>query len=586
MSVHTSTNTKSDHGTEETPVSEELSVTFEEADFAQAQMTKEKGGGKFRKAAKFFMRCPEPPLRRQDRGYCSTTSHKGCAFPAYDDHLKKRVRLRHESERERSVSSKKQKKKRRKKSKPRESTYIEISGSDDDDDVDYEPLVSVSEPIAVKARSYTELPTEILHKILRYILLSPDEIPVFHGWSLVFPRSRPCLDISILSTCKVLNCQGLQILYGENTFTYNLRDPVESHQHTRPVLDQIYMNCEVPINKYGHLIRHIKVKVLRSHLHFPHHLQKFEESILKFLPGRGLEQDAELHTLILEIPAVCKRDLQEPREEDFQSEEDYQNEERNTNGDGDQDKVPICQYLLEGSKLNEAILELKVQWVRVLACDRNQRFWETVVDMRYFVKDEHMRLEYTVRNNGKVPYPDECPSNPTATNKPAAAASYRPNDLEVRERLWARRVKRAVKRLRKLARRIEDLAIDPDKAVRESRCWRPAVANPLADLDGDPMSRPQNWREYSSDSSGSSDSSDSSETDTPLESDTGENTGNPANNCDTFNIEAIATTAETNPNDLTFDVPNTEDFEVEARVLGLQQAMQGDYEGPNTVYDC
>ncbi|KAI0840017.1 hypothetical protein F5Y06DRAFT_308851 [Hypoxylon sp. FL0890] len=104
------------------------------------------------------------------------------------------------------------------------------------------------------------LPAEVREEILRYFVLCDHEIPVFQGWSLVYPRKKPHLDLSIMRTCKVLHLQGLRMLYGENTFLYDIRDPAAHHKlaEDHPLL---VSNASIPINKYGHLMRHIKINV-------------------------------------------------------------------------------------------------------------------------------------------------------------------------------------------------------------------------------------------------------------------------------------------------------------------------------------
>ncbi|KAI1131925.1 hypothetical protein F5Y10DRAFT_284929 [Nemania abortiva] len=303
---------------------------------------------------------------------------------------------------------------------------------------------------------FAQLPPEIRDEILRYILLWPHEIAVFNGWGRVFPRSRPRLDLSVMYTCRILREQGLKILFGENIFVYDSRDPVASHDHTNSVLEKVFGNSGVPINEHGHLIRHIKIKVHRSRVHFSEHRQTFENAILKFLPSGGLAHTADLHTITLEVPAECNRDLQ------------------STSKTRRPDEVPICQYLRSGSSISEALLKLRAQWVRVLAWDKSGGCWETKVDMRNFVKDEQMRSNYMALN-GKKHNSVDGEKGLSFPRDPVAAACYRTKDLEIMQKRWDGRVREAVVTLRSLAWRIEGLALNPERAVGELELWKPAT---------------------------------------------------------------------------------------------------------------
>ncbi|GAP84193.1 hypothetical protein SAMD00023353_0600160 [Rosellinia necatrix] len=318
---------------------------------------------------------------------------------------------------------------------------------------------------------FLHLPPEIRDHILRYLLRWPSKIPVLCDWSRVFPRSRPKLDLSILRTCRVLKEQGLPILFGENKFAYELRDPQLSHGHTSAVLEKLFSDCIVPINKYGHLVRHIQMKVDSSRLHFHGHRLNFENAIFKFLPGGGLDSTAQLHTLTLDVPAICNRWSGWP------------------SGGGDDD-VPICQYLRGDSKLIQALLKLQVQWVCVLARDRLGGCWETKIDMGYYVKDQHMRSEYeAARGTGGWDTVDE------RNDQDSQLVRYRTKDIEAMEKRWDDGVKKAVGRLRSLAWRIEVLACSkPNIAAIQHELWRKVD---VSDNEDELVSLPSNWRESS-----------------------------------------------------------------------------------------
>ncbi|KAI0537795.1 hypothetical protein GGR58DRAFT_526989 [Xylaria digitata] len=337
-------------------------------------------------------------------------------------------------------------------------------------------------PIATVCH-FMGIPTEIRDEILRYMLLWPYEIIVFCGWSRVYPRSRPCLDLSILYTCRALRDQGLQILFGENTFTYDLRDPAAAHVHTNPVLEKVFGDGVVPIEEYGHLIRHAKVKVHRSRMCFHEHRQNFERAILRFLPGSGLAHDANLHTLTLEVPAEDCGGL------------NWVSKGRNP------DDVPICKYLRNDTKVGNALFKLKVQWIRVLAWDRFGECWETEVDMRYFAKDQQMRLEHKALNKDNNGSTVDVASDQHIVSDTSATTSYRTNDIEAMEKVWDRGVDDAVKGLRGLAWRIECLVREPDRAIGQLGLWRPATTHKNRDLESNDkdelVSLPSNWSEPS-----------------------------------------------------------------------------------------
>ncbi|KAI1429548.1 hypothetical protein F5Y12DRAFT_411257 [Xylaria sp. FL1777] len=457
----------------------EESAGFEERELTPAQKKRgkreerEEREKKLRKAKKRQVRCRETPALIEGsksalREVLST--YKRPAYPAYDDSPRKRRKVNQRPKVMRLV--------RRAScaSKPR------LNKSPSPSPASTSTLDQLLDP-----RSFTDIPTEIIDEILRYILLWPHDIVVFNGWSRVFPRSRPRLNLSILYTCQMLRDQGMRVLYGENKFEYNLRDPSASHHHTEPVLDMVFANSVVPINEYGHLIRYIKIKVDRSRLHFEEYRQNFERAILKFLPGGDLARPANLHTLTLEVPALRNCDLHNflepaPTEQD-------------------PNKVPICRYFQEDSRVGDALFKIPIQWVRVLAWDRDGEGWETEFDLRYFHKDEQMRLEHRGLSNDKKQSTVCGANNPSFEMDSGAAISYRTKDVEVMEKLWGRKVEDAVTELRNLAGRIELLANNPDLAVGQLGLWRsvntPSSHNPENNDGSGLMFLPSNWRESS-----------------------------------------------------------------------------------------
>ncbi|KAI1754502.1 hypothetical protein F4782DRAFT_544804 [Xylaria castorea] len=448
------------------------SVKCEEAELTPTQKKRKERQDMLDKVKKRQALYLEAPTKLEDNGFLAKTTlftQELPAYPSYDETPNKRRRVDHRP---------KTKKLARRAPWDKDSKFKKPSFPPD-------PPVGTSprdqNPITAMGR-FSILPVEISDEILRYVLLWPHDIIVFDGWSRVFPRSRPRLNLSILYTCQVLRNQGLQVLFGENKFAYDLRDPAASHGHTNPVLDKIFGSSMVPINEYGHLIRHIKVKVHRSRIHFNEHRRNFENSILKFLPGGGLAHAANLHTLTLEVPAETNSDLELHL------------------GTGKPDDVPICKHFREGSKLIAAVFKIRIQWVHVLAWDTFGKCWQTKIDMRYFVKDEQMRLEHIALDKGQKHSKADSVNSQSISRDPAAAACYRTKDVEVMEKLWDERVKSAMAGLRNLASRIKSLATNPDRAKDKPGLWE-SVKTPANDPEShasrELVSLPPNFREPS-----------------------------------------------------------------------------------------
>ncbi|KAI1169228.1 hypothetical protein F5B18DRAFT_646085 [Nemania serpens] len=413
------------------------SARSKEVEPTAAQRKKQERQETLRRINKRQARCLEAPSQLDDDGFIidmSLLPQKRPAYPAYDDSPGKRTKVGHGSKtRKVARSAPWVEDPNLKKPFPPSKPAVGTAPRDQD------PITAMG--------GFMRLPTEIRDEILRYVVLWPADISVFGGWERVYPRSRPRLNLSILYTCRVLRDQGLRILFGENVFSYDLRDPVASHEHTSPVLHMVFGKSVVPMKQHGHLMRHIKVNVFRNRLHLSDCRCKFEDAILKFLPGRGLAHAVNLHTVTLEIPAVSNRYLE------------WSSKTQKP------DDVPICQYLRKGSSISNALLKLRVQWVRVLARDRFDNRWETNVDMRHFVQYEQMKLERNALDDKRgTPDGGNDQSIPGGT---AAALDYM-------EKLWECRAKKAAAGLHNLAWRIEGLAINPDRAVGELELWKPA----------------------------------------------------------------------------------------------------------------
>ncbi|KAI1074148.1 hypothetical protein F5B20DRAFT_596629 [Whalleya microplaca] len=228
-----------------------------------------------------------------------------------------------------------------------------------------------------------KLPNEVLDEIFALLLVWPADIRVFQGWSLVFPRERPRLNLSLLYTCRELRAHGQRILFGRNTFVYDIRDPAEDHAATAPVLGGVFgAACAVPIDTYGHLLRHVKIRVPRNRMMERGNIARFADAVRKFLPGYGLAEPANLHTLTLEVPALSYSDLgyggPDGRPRDLTG-------------------VPIFEFFQRGRGAAAELMNLNVQFVRVLATDKHDRVYEYSVDLRFHFRNREL-LEEQERN--------------------------------------------------------------------------------------------------------------------------------------------------------------------------------------------
>ncbi|KAH9995201.1 hypothetical protein F4779DRAFT_631683 [Xylariaceae sp. FL0662B] len=288
-----------------------------------------------------------------------------------------------------------------------------------------------------------KLPTEIRDDIFSYILVWPDDIPVFRGWLLVYPRERPRLDLSLLYTCRVLLEQGLRILFGENTFVYVIRDPSDHHHATSRVLDGVFGSASaVPINRYGHLIRHVKIRVPANRLDGYENRDRFARAVQKFLPGHGLFYPANLHTLTLDVPALTSRDL------------GYDAGPRTT--------VPVARILKPESDVAKALMRLHVQFVRVRATDKHGSVLEHVVDLRSHYKQRLRRLEEEEEDGGR--YSDKVA-----------------RDVSAMEKYVEKQVSAARAQLYSISTRLQELALlGVSKANEKRQYWTDASTSQSA----------------------------------------------------------------------------------------------------------
>ncbi|RYP12628.1 hypothetical protein DL767_011163 [Monosporascus sp. MG133] len=280
---------------------------------------------------------------------------------------------------------------------------------------DHDPIASMG--------AFGRLPAEIRDEVFRQVLVWPRDIRVLRGWTLVFPRQRPRLaaGLALLRTCEVLRLQGTRILYGENTFLYLIRDPSDAHPATRPVLRGVYGNSVIPVDRYGHLIRRVKVVVEANRMCGREYRDNFIKAVTKF--EGGLAIPATLRTITIEVPALTALDL--------------------SNG-GDPLHVPICNFFSgDGSRVLSALKKINVQYIRVLATDRTARLFEGWIDMRYYASQKYNK------NRG---------------DDPAAGDQVMMNTRK-------KNAAKAEARLNSLPYNLQLLALDPEEAVRRRRFW-------------------------------------------------------------------------------------------------------------------
>ncbi|KAI0019579.1 hypothetical protein F4780DRAFT_431269 [Xylariomycetidae sp. FL0641] len=324
------------------------------------------------------------------------------------------------------------------------------------------------------------LPFEIRDEVLRYVVIWPRDIPVMQRWAVVFRRGGPRLCLGILRTCKALHTQGLRLLYGENVFSYLMKDPRAAEAGTETVMSKVFRDqnsgCTIPFVRYGHLIKRVAIVIEAGRMHPKNsELQlNFAKALGAFLQGSNLFR---LHTLTLELPAYTRRDLEWPRAIN-----------------ASQDDVPVCDYFGPATPIRRALLDMPMQWLRVIATRKDGSVYEHVVDTRYLAKQREMEQE--VRLSG---------SNNKGNN-----AAVGPSDVPVMQAFWANQVRRARGKLNNLTWRLEGLALEPDRAVDELHLWRPLGMRELEERarsaarvgadeygTGGLRSLPSSWREGS-----------------------------------------------------------------------------------------
>ncbi|KAF6834039.1 hypothetical protein CPLU01_05172 [Colletotrichum plurivorum] len=172
---------------------------------------------------------------------------------------------------------------------------------------------------------FLRLPTEIRNKIYKLILVADHPVRVQQGWSTVYPRTRPRVTTPILRVSKMVRREATNVLYGENTFLYLLREtaspPVDKEivvQHPLAVVDdqlsehsddeyncddlavEFNHNTEVDIDipRVGHKFRHIVIvaEPNRSETGYLHSMANAINVFSQLKPIRP-----RIHTITIEI---------------------------------------------------------------------------------------------------------------------------------------------------------------------------------------------------------------------------------------------------------------------------------------------
>ncbi len=151
-------------------------------------------------------------------------------------------------------------------------------------------------------------------------------------------------------------------MYGENRFVHLMRDP----DRVSPlVLRGVYGGLRIPVDRYGHLIRHVAIVVEANRMADREHRDNFARSIAKLGPGGGLPFPANLHTVTIEVPALCVSDMGGWHK-----------------SESDLSSVPICDFF--DDKAIAALKRLSAKFIRVLATDRRGRLLESTIDLRSY----------------------------------------------------------------------------------------------------------------------------------------------------------------------------------------------------------
>ncbi|KAI1876513.1 hypothetical protein JX265_004039 [Neoarthrinium moseri] len=220
---------------------------------------------------------------------------------------------------------------------------------------------AVPDPTAAMGM-FARLPAEIRDEIFRHLLVHHNDIKVLEKWTLVFPRSRPNLDLGLLRACRIFYLQGVRILYGENTFTYRTRDIADNKEEKGIVEKHVYSHDRIPIERHGHLFRNIRIAVEANRLWGFDGRRVLPEALQKFLPE---SIPAALHTVTIELPAQTRAMLNMNRDSGTRKGE-----------------VPTASWFRCDSPVLKTLERLNCQFIRILAYDKERNYYSAVIDRR------------------------------------------------------------------------------------------------------------------------------------------------------------------------------------------------------------
>lgn len=101
------------------------------------------------------------------------------------------------------------------------------------------------------------VPREVRECIYRFLLQEERPIGLYQGWTLVQRRQKVSLHPAIMASCRQIHDEATEVLYGQNSFHYTLRDDaimVKSHE-TQPG------EVPFPLRQKSGYLRHLRLDV-------------------------------------------------------------------------------------------------------------------------------------------------------------------------------------------------------------------------------------------------------------------------------------------------------------------------------------
>lgn len=136
-------------------------------------------------------------------------------------------------------------------------------------------------PSVESSTGFFSLAPEIRDKIYRHLLVSSTPVGVRNLWTELARRTRrrrgncdsgtrgndSIININILLVCRQTAAEGIRVLYSENTFLYQLRDPEvvcrlqQEHRLVLRTAPRGFPETGINLEKYAHLLRHITIEL-------------------------------------------------------------------------------------------------------------------------------------------------------------------------------------------------------------------------------------------------------------------------------------------------------------------------------------